>query len=129
MLEKKLNEIFGLTDAQTTINQFIDLIPSLRHEYIRFMIHYNKEVFKKRIDALQEIINECVKHENFSTAADKRSFIRHYEKRIKAIDVYFEGMKYPCCKVDENGLMNCYLHLNENAHIIKLIKAYDFNKL
>ena len=129
ILEKKLNELFGLTDSQAQTNLFIDLVPALRHEYIRFMVHYNKEAYQKRIDALQEIINECIKHNNFSTAADKRSFIRHYEKRIKTVDEYFNDMKHPCCKVNENGLMNCYLHQNENAHIVKLINAYHFKEL
>jgi len=48
ILEKKLNKIFSLTDSQAQTNLFIDLVPTLRHEYIRFMMHKNKEVYKKK---------------------------------------------------------------------------------
>jgi len=124
ILEEKLNQIFGLNDNREIITQFKELVPELRREYIRFIIFYNKEVYQRRIDALQNYLNKCIAAKDFEYAASKKHFIKFYENKIKTIDEIFGALKYPICKVDKNGLINCYLHVEENEGIIMLIKDY-----
>jgi hypothetical protein len=128
-LEEKLIQIFKLKDKQEITIQFKELVPEFRKEYIRFMVFYNKEVYQRRIDILQNDLSKCIAAKDFEYAASKRHFIRFYENKIKAINDMFGTQKHPICIVDKNGLINCHLHIEENALIIELIRAFDFRKI
>ena len=127
MLEEKLNDIFGMTDVEAMKQRFAELIPRLKSQHVRFIIYYNREYYQANIEAVQKSVDRCLRKKRYDLVANKQHVVKHNQKQVEFIEGYFEGNNYPSCKVDANGLISCYLHV-EDRQRVHLIRDYGVIK-